>query len=289
MLANLPVKLFGSIIERYLDFFDHMKINLKRSRINYTLVQYMSLVFFLTLLSFPISFFTFLFIFLFPLGVPLQVPGTDAFFFTFSIELALVISALVMVGGYYYPGIKAANIRKEIDREVPFAAFYMTTTASSGINPVEIFRVLSLRKGVIGEEAKKIYTNAKSLGVNINHAIQKAAENSASPAFSDLLWGMSSVITSGANLEDYLQTKTQSLMNSYRRSLTDYAKQLSLYTEIYITLIIVGSLFFIILTAIMSPLTGLSVLMLQTFLVFFFVPMVSIAFIVLLKHISPTE
>ncbi|MBI2674823.1 MAG: type II secretion system F family protein [Candidatus Aenigmarchaeota archaeon] len=285
MLAKTAVQLFGSIVERYSDNFDRVKLNIKRARLNYNVVQYISMVLFLALLAFPVTFFSFLLFFL----LTFQQEGSEAFFFSFSVELAIVLSCIVLVGGYYYPGLKASSIRKEIDRQVPFASFYMTTTASSGINPIEIFRVLSLRKGVIGEEAKKIYTNAKSLGVNLNHAIQKAAENSASPDFADLLWGMSSVITSGGNLEEYLETKTQSLMNTYRRNLNEYAKQLALYTEIYITLIIVGSLFFIILTAIMSPLTGISVLLLQTFLVFFVVPLVSIGFIMLLKNISPTD
>jgi hypothetical protein len=83
-------------------------------------------------------------------------------------------------------------------------------------------------------------------------------------------------------------------MNIYRRALQDYSKMISFYTEIYITLMIVGSLFFIVLLAVMSPVgesaSGrASTLMLQTFLVFFFIPLVSIAFIVLLKAISPSE
>ena len=51
----------------------------------------------------------------------------------------------------------------------------------------------------------------------------------------------------------------------------------------------VGSLFFIVLTAIMSPLGGMDILMLQTFVVFFLTPMVSVAFIVILKGSSPME
>ena len=83
--------------------------------------------------------------------------------------------------------------------------------------------------------------------------------------------------------------KTRTFMNQYRRSLNDYAKQIALYTEIYITLVMVGSLFFIVLTAIMSPLGGMDILMLQSFVIFILTPMVSLGFIVLLKGTSPVE
>jgi flagellar protein FlaJ len=100
---------------------------------------------------------------------------------------------------------------------------------------------------------------------------------------------MISIITTGGDMESYLRTKTRSYMSQYRRMLEDYAKQITFYTEIYITLVIVGSLFFIVLISIISPLTGVGALFTQTIIVFFVVPLVSVGFIVLLKHISPVE
>jgi len=44
-----------------------------------------------------------------------------------------------------------------------------------------------------------------------------------------------------------------------------------------------------VLISIISPLTGVGALFTQTLLVFFVIPLVSVAFIVLLKAISPTE
>ena len=183
-----------------------------------------------------------------------------------------------------------ANSKKTgIERALPFAVFFMATASSSGIHPVEIFKTLSKRKGIIGEEAGKIYSSTKALGMNLTDAMARASSRSPSPLWADLLWGMISVITTGGDLEDYLNSKTRTYMTQYRLSLNDFAKRVSLYTEIYITLVMVGTLFFIVLTAIMSPLGGMDILMLQTFVVFFVTPMVSVAYIVLLKGSSPTE
>jgi archaellum biogenesis protein FlaJ (TadC family) len=282
MIIRTSVRLFGGLTEPYLGYLDTLKTNLKKAKMKISVHEYICLLLFSALLAFVVfltlgSFFICMFVP--PLG----------YCFLLSVIIALTIPCVVILWGYYYPSLKAAGIKKEINKSLPFAAFYMTTTASSGANPVEIFRVLSLKKGVLGEEAQKIYRSVKTLGLNLVDVLQRAATNTASPEFADLLWGMISVITAGGNLEEYLKTKTEALMGKYRRMLNDYAKAITLYTEIYITLIVVGSLLFIILTAIMSPLTGMGVMLIQTFLVFFFIPLVSMGFIVLLKSISPVE
>jgi len=71
----------------------------------------------------------------------------------------------------------------------------------------------------------------------------------------------------------YTYEAVDELSSTASSELDDYSNQISLYTEIYITLIIVGSLFFIILIAILAPLVGGNILFVQTFLVFFFMPL----------------
>ena len=91
----------------------------------------------------------------------------------------------------------------------------------------------------------------------------------------------------GGDTYAYLSDKTKDSMQQYRRMLESYSGQINFYTEIYITLIIVGTVFFIVLSSVMSPLVGGGILLMQTFLVFFFVPATSLGFIVLLKGLSP--
>lgn len=281
-LGKFALRMFGGLTTPYLGYFDSLKANLKKARMLMPVEEYLSVMVLASIVTLVLS-LTFGSFFI------SAATMFAAYSFTLSIIISFALAGFVFFLGYYYPAMKAAGIKKDIDRSLPFAAFYMATTASSGINPVDIFKVLSLRGGIIGEEAKKIYTNVKTLGASLPVALQKTAARSPSPDLADLLWGMISVITAGGDLEGYLRNKTMSLMSKYRRSLNDYAKTITLYTEIYITLIIVGSLFFIILIAIISPMTGTDTLFLQTFLVFFLVPLLSIGFIVLLKSISPTE
>ena len=282
MIEKFAYRLFGNITRPALDYFGDLKDNLKTANMKISYEEYLSLVFFFTAIAWG------LFLIFGTMFIIVLMPD-PLYSITLSFLLSLPTAGSVFLTGYYYPSLKAKSVKAQIERALPFAVFYMATSASSGVHPTQIFRMLSVRGGVIGNEARKIYNDVVTMGMNLSDALTKAATRSASPQFADLLWGMVSMLTTGGDIEEYLRGKTRAFMSQYRRALNDYAKQISMYTEIYITLIIIGSLFFIVLIAIISPLTGGGTLAIQTFLVFFFIPLVSAGFIVLLKGISPSE
>jgi flagellar protein FlaJ len=288
MLGKFALKLFGSIVEPYSEYLGGLNKTLKKGMFNQSVEEYASVMILVSLLVFVVvlmagSFFIALF-----LG-----RGTDMNAFIYSYTLAIIVSVvaagITIALGYSYPKLVANSVKVKIEKGLPFAVFYMATTASSGIHPMEIFTSLSKRKGPLGREAYRIISNVKTLGMNLTDSMARVAARTASPEFADLLWGMISVITTGGSMEEYLNMKTRSFMERYRRSLANYAKKVSFYTEIYITAVLVGSLFFIVLTAIMSPLGGMDVLMLQSFVVFLVTPMVSVAFMVLIRGSYPAE
>jgi len=88
----------------------------------------------------------------------------------------------------------------------------------------------------------------------------------------------------------YLKEKARSYMNEYRRKLYEFSHQLTVYIEVYLTTIVLGAIFFTILTAIMSGLGGggSDTILLQFFLIFVFLPLISTLFIFLIRSISPT-
>jgi len=282
MIKSLAIKIFGEIVEQNIGYFDTLKSRLKQARMNYTVQEYVSTLLFLSLITFMITIIFGSFFFS-------LITAYAAYSYTFSIVLSIMLSAGVFGLGYYMPTLKAKGMENKITKQLPFITMYMASAASANMPPKHVFKMASLKGGIIGEECKRIYRDIELLGMDVNTAISKAANRTPSPRFAELLWGMLSVITRGGNLADYLDEKAKEFMRQYRRSLADYSKQISFYTEIYITLVIVGTLFFIVLSAIMGPLVGADVLLMQTFLVFFFVPAVSAGFLVLLKGLSPTE
>ncbi|RLJ07642.1 MAG: hypothetical protein DRP12_01820, partial [Candidatus Aenigmatarchaeota archaeon] len=222
MLEKFAVQIFGRLVEPYLGYFESLKLDLKRARMRQSLQEYLSEILLYSVLTFSlVLIFSSVF-------VPF-LTAYATYSYTLSIALALASSGFVFLFGYWYPGMRIGGLRREIEKTLPFAAFYMTTIASSGANPIEIFKLLRQRKGIIGREAQRIYTNVTALGMDLATALQRAALRSPSPLFSELLIGMASVITAGGDLEAYLRTKTESLTAGYRRMLNEYSKQISLY------------------------------------------------------------
>ena len=126
------------------------------------------------------------------------------------------------------------------------------------------------------------------MGQDVQVALERAAERTPSTDFKDLLWSMTTTIVRGGDMKALLQAKSNLLMDAYRRKMDEYTNDLSMYVEIYITLIIVGSIFSIVMLTIMGAISGFeSLKAIQQILVFVFLPVASIAFIVLLKLTSP--
>jgi archaellum biogenesis protein FlaJ (TadC family) len=153
-----------------------------------------------------------------------------------------------------------------------------------------IFKFLSEFKeyGEVSVEAGKINEEIEVMGEDIEKALRRAARDTPSENFKDLLWGMITAIVQGGNLKALLETKASQLMNSYRRKLDDFTADVSMYVEIYITVIIVGSIFTIVMMTIMGAISGFGTLKnTQTLVVYVLLPVASIVFIVLLRVMSP--
>jgi len=282
MFKELSQRVFGKIVEPYLDYFDPLEVKMRHAQIRMSLEEYLSMALFSSLLAFMVSmiigsFFVTAF------------TARAAFSYTLSIIISFLLTGGTFVLFYSYPSLKSKSIQSIIDHDLPFALASMTATASSGTHPGEIFKMLGMRGGYLGEESSRIYRDIKMFGMDTSSALAKAANRTPSALWSEVLWGMISVITTGGDIHSYLSEKTREGMEQFRRMLDSYSNQINFYMEIYITLIIVGTLFFIVLSSVMSPLIGGGILFLQTFIVFFFVPLVSVGFIVLLKGLSPVK
>lgn len=282
MFIEMSVRLFGGIIEPYLDYFDPLEVKMKSANIKLSLKEYLSISLISSLIAFIVSMPIVSFVFS-------LITQRAIFSYTLGIIVSFLMAGASFVLFYWYPSMKAKSLQSRIDQDLPFAIASMTAAASSGTHPMEIFKMLTVRKGVIGEDSNRIYRDVKMFGTDISSALAKVANRTPSLTWSELLWGMISIITTGGDVYKYLTEKTAVSMQQYKRMLDSYSNQINFYTEIYITLIIVGTLFFIVLSSIMSPLVGGDILLVQTFLVFFFVPITSMGFIILLKGLSPLK
>ncbi|MFB6294409.1 MAG: type II secretion system F family protein [Candidatus Nanohaloarchaea archaeon] len=199
----------------------------------------------------------------------------------------------VFMGFYLYPSLMVGERRSNIDNNLPFATMYLATIAGTGTPPAAIFSLLGDfdEYGEVSEEAAHISRDIYTFGAGTTEALRSAAQRTPSDKFKELLWGINSIITTGGDLRAFLREKSEAFMTDYRRQLDEFTDTLSLLVEMYITLVIVGSVFLITISTIMSTLGGNSTIIvsIQIFTVIVLLPMSALIFIVIVKGVSPLE
>jgi flagellar protein FlaJ len=282
--TRLAFRLFGEVSENMLTYFPEIKVDLKRARMKISVQEYLSkailTTFFVFLIPMPILSFLYGLVF-----------RTFMFSFIFSITTSFLISLLFFFIFINYPKFVIKKRERTIDYALPFATLYLSTFASSKLpfyKSLETFSKVT-EYDEISEEFSLINNDLKTFGLDINTALERAVERSPSKNFKELLWGVLSTIRAGGNLDTYLKEKARNFMNEYRRKVYEFSHNLTAFIEVYLTAIVVGAIFFTILTAIISGISGMSVdvISLQFILIFLFIPLVSIGFIYLVKAASP--
>jgi len=285
--TKIAMRFLGKIIDPYLHYFSGLKVDLKRSRMGLSLLEYLSTSLLVCIILFVIELPLFAYIFsLLNLGI------------LFSIFMSITVSIGLFVAFFFiflnYPKFVISDKSKSIDRTLPFAGIYLSTIASSGLPPHKIFEIFSKfnEYGEISKESKNIVNDTKAFGLNINESLKKAVMRTPSKKMRELYWSILSTIESGGNLSKLLEEKSRGFLTDHRRNLKEFAQSLSIYLEVYLTALILGAIFFTILTSLMSGIGGVTqtnIILIQFFLIFIFIPVISIGFIFLVESSSPGE
>ena len=275
--------LLNKYVEPQLSKYRGVRTDLKMANMPIMLREYTSIVYFTTILTAAASF-------------PAAILISYILFRNLASSLIYgsIFGAVAIFAAYIitleYPAMRASERKRNIDSNLPFATLDMNTIAGTGAPPSLIFKLLSEFKeyGEVSIEAGEIAEDIEVMGSDIQVALQRAAERTPSTDFKDLLWSMTTTIVRGGDMRSLLREKSNLLMDAYRRKMEQYTDDLSMYVEIYITLIIVGSIFSIVMLTIMGAISGFGNLKaIQQILVFVFLPIASIMFIALLKFTSP--
>ena len=284
--SKLALRIFGSLAHTLSPFFSDLRDDLKRADMSITLLEYLSTTFLtctiVFVLELPLLALIFSLLRLGPL-FSLFLATTVAFIFCIFLFLFFL----------NYPKFIIRDKVKSVERSLPFATIFLATICSSGMPPDKVFEIFSRfeEHGEISKEAKRIVLDMKAFGLNIYEALSRSIERVPSIELRDLLWSISSILRSGGDLATFLRERSIFYLNNYRRKLAEFARNLAIYLEIYLTILILGSIFFTILTSIMMGLGGniSGVVFIQFFVVFIFIPLTSLGFIILIKASSPGE
>jgi len=207
----------------------------------------------------------------------------------------VTIFSLLMFGGFtylafiIYPGIEAGNRRRNIDATLPYAINYVTSMSTAGITPAEVFRLLgdSPIYGQSSVEARYVAREIDIFGRDLIDALRLVSSTTPSKRMKEFLQGAMASISSGGNLTDYFRTKADQYALENRQTQKLFLDTLGLIAESYVTAMVAGTLFLIILQSIMSVLSGDNRPMFLYAVVYIMIPLGSIAFVVMISTMTP--
>lgn len=284
-IYSRATNLFGKYVNVESKIFRKLKENLKKAKIKTPVEAYGSLVLFVTFGAAMVSL-----IFLFLLS--LLTVGINLSALVMNFVVAIFVGVICGAFTYYYPSFIISEKKGKIENSLAFVSIYMSTLTKSGFQPQNIFKMLSKFNDypAAASEARKINHEVNKLGMDLRTSLEKAIARSPSPDWTEFLSGIKNSIETGGNLDKYLEEKSKGYTKDYKRKLESFGKTLTLLMNLYITVIIVGTIFFIIVSSLMGAVGGIPVGTIKLFhyiTVFGGLPLVTAILITLVKSASP--
>jgi len=243
-------------------YFANLNRDLRKINSRFVVGTYVSIIFFTVLLTFFFSIFVFLFLLFFnvnfsSLSIITMVEGSviSRIKFVWIIFLSPIIVGFLV---YFYPSGEAKSLGAKINQELPFVTIHMSAVASSGIQPVSIFKILLKAKEYryTNIEFKKLMNLINFHGEDTVSALRRISLSSPSLKLRELLNGLSITITSGGGLHDFLSKHAEGMLFDYRLERERYNKISETFMDIYISIAIAAPMILMMIFVIIGS-TGM--------------------------------
>ncbi len=275
-------RLFGRFSPYLLQkVFPSTKTTLEKARVRIYPETYISLMFFVAFLTIPFSIFF----------------GWVALAFGILPLLILVpLPLFVMLGFIVVPMNNASDRSISLEREIPFAAAYISVMSSGGIAPYDSFKRLTTvdLMPAMRKEAQDIAKDVEIFGVDPLTALEVAAKKTPLDVFKEFLSGYASTVIIGGDIGHYLERKAEDIFKVRALRVKAAAERLGMLLETFIIVMVMMSLCFYILFAVnniqttsvasANDLSAYSGILLYTYV---FTPMLSVMFVYLAHSMQP--
>jgi len=268
-------RIFGRVAPSFLRHVFQFKDYLERAKIKIYPETYVSLMFFTAALTLPVS----------------VVAAVIVLLYGFiPIIFLLPLPFFVMIGFLLIPISRAGERASNLEREMPFAAAYISVMASGGIAPYSSFKRLAEVELMpsMNAEAREIIKDVEIFGIDPLSAIEQAAKKNPLDVFKDFLAGYASTVIIGGDIGHFLERKAEDIFKTRALRVKAAAERLGMLLETFIIVMVLMSLCFYILFSVESIYSsGLSMgsgLILYTYV---FTPLLSLMFIYLAHSMQP--
>jgi len=271
-------RLFGGLAHSFLKSYTKFNNSLERARIKIYSESYVSMMFFVAVLTIPVSIISILILYLYTF-LPM----------IFVAPLPLY----VIIGFMLIPMSRASDRATNLEREIPFTAAYISVMASGGITPYTSFKRLTQVQlmPAMKAEARDITRDVEIFGIDPLTAIQNAAKKNPLEIFKDFLSGYASTVLIGGDIKHFLERKAEDIFKARALRVRAAAERLGMLLETFIIVNVMMSLCFYIMFSVQNIGVGgasgggdVSTILLYTFVLS---PLLSIVFVYLADSMQP--
>jgi len=244
--------------------FDMLRRDLIKANLEFVPANYISVMFFTTIVSFVVGIFATIFFLFFslvaspPFIVTVEESLGQRFLMVFWIAFA--IPALVFLFAYFYPAMEKKSIEGRINQELPFATIHMSSISNSLIEPSKMFGII-LATGeypFLEREFTKLLNEVNIYGYDLVTALRNMSFNSPSRRLADLYNGLATTINSGGDLPEFFDKRAQTLLFEHRLEREKQSKAAETFMDIYISVVIAAPMILMLLLMMMR-ISGLGI------------------------------
>lgn len=270
--AMLSSKLFSEFARPLVSGknFEKMIKDLLKTNLGIVPSAYISIIFLSVLISIGISVLLFLFLLFFNISTtaPFITPVADIiqrFLVIFWILFAIPIITFIFL--YVYPSLEKKSLETGIDQELPFATINMSAIAGSRIEPTNIFHIIVSTGEYphLKGQFTKVMNEITIYGHDLVTALRNSADSCPSKKLADLYNSLATNITSGGNLGEFFEKRSESLLLDYRLERERYTRASETFIDVYISIVIAAPMILMLLLM-MIQVSGLGLALTPTML-----------------------
>jgi flagellar protein FlaJ len=199
--------------------------------------------------------------------------------------LSMSIAILGFMGAFMFPVYIAMQRKKDLENGLIYTVSYMTVLATSGVSIENILeRVAEVEdNNAIRQLAERFTVDLKFFGKDLSQALKSMSERSSSLLMSKFLDRIHNTVWSSGDLKSLMDYEGNRLITLKHEDMKKTLNSLTYLGEIYVAMLIVAPILFILMFSLLSVIGGGgSVAITLDIIVFFGIPIIAGAFLVIL-------
>jgi flagellar protein FlaJ len=209
------------------------------------------------------------------------------------LSLSLVAPMIALLVSINAPRFSQSSRSYALENELPYLVGYMEVLSSGGVSPISTLRRVARMSELLpasSKEAKLILVDTDVFGLDPISALEKAARYNPNKAFSEFLYGYTTVLKTGGDAETYVHSKQKEIMDARSAKIRRTSDTIGTLAEAYVTVTAVLGISLFTLYQVQAIVShnqsGIASLLLFAFVA---IPLLSAVFIWLLDNLGTKQ